>query len=137
MANGEALVERAKGERRAGRLRECADLYQQAADAFDFNGEVMRGAHAKRHAAEVLLHTGDAAAAHARILAVLGFYREREVGRLELANTLRVAALAEEGCGHVAEARMFWEETRGLYEAEGIDPGVAECERRLKVLSVG
>jgi hypothetical protein len=137
MASGEALVERAKGERRAGRLKECADLYRQAADAFDSKGDLMRGAHAKRHAAEVLLQTGDAAGACAGILAVLEFYREREVVRLELANTLRVAGLAEEGCGRRDAARVFWAEARGLYGAEGIDVAVVEADRRLKRLSVG
>jgi hypothetical protein len=134
MAGGEDLVERAKSERRAGRLKECAALYQKAADMFDSTGELMRGAHAKRHAAEVLLHTGDAAGACAGILAVLEFYREREVVRLELANTLRVAGLAEEGCSRRDAARVFWAEARGLYEAEGIDVAVAECDRRLKGL---
>ena len=134
MASGEDLVEFAKSERRVGRLKECAEIYQQAADVFDSTGELMRGAHAKRHAAEVLLQTGDVAGACAGILAVLEFYRGREVGRLELANTLRVAGLAEEGCGGRDAARVFWAEARGLYEAEGIDVAVTECERRLKGL---
>jgi hypothetical protein len=135
MASGEALVERAVSERRAGRLKECAALYQKAADMFDSTGELMRGAHARRHAAEVLWKTGDADGACVRILAVLEFYRTREVGRLELANTLRVAGLAEEGCSRRDAARVFWAEARGLYEAEGIDVAVAECERRLKGLA--
>jgi tetratricopeptide (TPR) repeat protein len=131
MANGDALVELAVIARREGRLKECADRYQQAADTFDSAGELMRGAHAKRHAAEVLLKTGDADGACAGILAVLEFYRTREVGRLELANTLRVAGLAEEGRGEVKAAREFWMEARGLYAAEGIFAGVAEADRRL------
>jgi hypothetical protein len=137
MASGETLVELAKSERRAGRLKECSDVYGQAADAFDFAGELMHGAHAKRHAAEVLLQTGDAAGACAGILAVLGFYRGREVGRLEMANTLPVAGLAEEGRGGLDAARAFWGEARELYLAEGIDAGVAECQRRLQGLGGG
>ena len=135
MASGEASVELAKVARREGRLKECADLYRQATEAFDSAGELMRGAHAARHEAEVLWKTGDAEGACKVILAVLAFYRTREVGRLELANTLRVAGLAEEGRGGWDAARAFWAEARGLYEAEGIDVAVAECERRVKGLT--
>jgi hypothetical protein len=134
MADGDALVELATVARREGRLKDCADLYVQAADAFDSNGELMRGAHARRHVADVLVGAGDACAARAIILRVLEFYRTREVGRLELANTLRVAGLAEEGCGGRDVARLIWTEARDLYAAEGIDAAVAECDRRLKVL---
>jgi hypothetical protein len=94
----------------------------------------MRGAHSARHEAEVLWKTGDADGASTVILAVVEFYSAREVGRLELANTLRVAGLAEEGRRGRDAARAFWAEARGLYEAEGIDVAVAECERRLKGL---
>ncbi len=109
MASGEALVERAVSERRAGRLKECAALYQKA-DMFDSTGELMRGAHARRHVADVLVGAGDASAALPIILGVLEFYRTREVGRLELANTLRVAGLAEEGCGGRDGAAGLWAE---------------------------
>jgi hypothetical protein len=137
MASGEVLVEMAKGERRAGRLRECADLYRQAADVFDSAGDLMREAHARRHTADVLLETGDVAGACTEILAVLEFYRQREVGQLELANTLRVAGLAEEGRGELEAARAFWVEARELYGVEGIDAGVAEADRRLRGLGGG
>ena len=137
MATGEGFAGWAKKAFKEGRFADAADFYRRSAEVFDANGDFMKGAHAARHQAEALLKAGDPAAASNCILEVVRFYRGQEVGRLELANALRVAGLAEEGCGHVDEARVFWSEARELYMAEGIDAGVAEAERRLKVLGVG
>jgi hypothetical protein len=106
---------------------------------FDANLEFMRGAHAARHQAEALLKAGDAAAANECILEVVRFYRAQErqgeeVGRLEMANALRVAGLAAEACGSAKEAAEFWGEAREGYLAEGIEAGVKESERRIKSL---
>ena len=140
MANGEALVERAKGERHAGRLRECVRTDIVSCGCFDSAGELMRGRMRSgmrrrcRRGGWVMLRRTPGS------LRCRGFTGNARLAGW-LANTLRVAALAEE-CrgGHVAEARMFWEEARGLYEAEGIDVAVTECdegegvERRLAIL---
>jgi len=136
MATGEGFAGWAKKAWREGKFAECADFYRRAAEVFDANGDFLKGAHAARHQAAALLKADDAVGARDCILEVVRFYRGQEVGRLEMANALRVAALAEEGLGHMKEARAYWAETREGYLAEGIEAGVAECERQLKVLAV-
>jgi tetratricopeptide (TPR) repeat protein len=137
MATGQGFEGWAKKARLEGRFAESADFYRRAAEVFDAAGEFMRGAHAARHQAEALLKAGDATGASACILEVVRFYRGTDVGRLEMANALRVAGLAEEDCGRRDEARAFWAEAREGYIAEGIDAGVAEAERRMRVLGGG
>ena len=82
-----------------------------------------------------MIKAGDAERASECILEVLRFYRGQEVGRLEMANTLRVAGLAEEDCGRRKEAFAHWTEAREGYLAEGIDAGVTEADRRMKSLA--
>jgi tetratricopeptide (TPR) repeat protein len=137
MATGQGFEGWAKKAWKEGRFAECADFYRRAAEVFDAAGEFMRGAHAARHRAEALIKAGDAKRASECILEVVRFYRGQEVGRLEMANALRVAGLAEEDCGRRDEARAFWAEAREGYLAEGIDAGVAEADRRMKILAGG
>src|SRR5882757_7270177 len=115
MAPGEGFAGWAKKAWKEGKFAECADFYRRSAEVFDGNGEFMRGAHAARHQAEALLKAGDAAGASDCILEVVRFYRGQEVGRLEMANTLRVAGLAAEACGRKKEAWEFWGEARAGY----------------------
>jgi hypothetical protein len=136
MATGQGFEGWAKKACKEGRFADCADFYRRAAEVFDAAGEFMRGAHAARHQAEALVKAGDAERASECILEVVRFYRGQEVRGLEMANTLRVAGLAEEGRGGWEAARAFWTEAGELYAAEGIDAGVAESERRLKALRV-
>jgi hypothetical protein len=135
MATGQGFEGWAKKAFKEGRFADCADFYRRAAEVFDAAGEFMRGAHAARHQAEALIKAGHAERASECILEVLRFYRGQEVGRLEMANTLRVAGLAEEGCGRREEALAHWTEAREGYLAEGIDAGVTEAERRMKMLT--
>ena len=67
---------------------------------------------------------------------VVRFYRENDVDVLEMANALRVAALAEDACQNHDAARALWDEARDLYAQEGVEAGVLECERRLGTVAV-
>ena len=139
MATGEGFAGWGKKAWRDGKFAESADFYRRAAEVFDASGEFMRGAHAGRHQAEALLKAGDAAGASDCILEIVRFYRAQEVqgqevGRLEMANALRVAGLAEEARGHTKAAGEYWTEARAGYLAEGVEAGVAECDVRLKAI---
>jgi Soluble NSF attachment protein, SNAP len=134
MATGEGFAGWAKKACKEGKFAECADFYRRAAEVFDSVGDFMRGAHAARHQAEALLKTGDPSGASECIQGVVRFYRGREVGQPEMANALRVAALAEESLSHAKEALEYWAEAREGYLAEGMEAGVVECDQRLKML---
>ena len=136
MATGEGFAGWAKKAWKEERFADCADFYRRSAEVFDANGDFLRGAHAARHQAEALLKAGDAAGASECILGVVRFYRGREVGRLEMANAMRVAGLAAEALGHGKEASGYWGEAREGYAAEGVEAGVMECDARMKALGV-
>jgi hypothetical protein len=48
-----------------------------------------------------------------------------------LANAIRPVALLHEAQGREAEAAPLWREARTLYEAHGVEAGVAECDAHL------
>ncbi|HSU19948.1 MAG TPA: hypothetical protein VLI45_09425 [Acidobacteriaceae bacterium] len=131
MSGADELIARAKAAVRRRRLDEAAELYWRALEAFEASGQPMRAAHIARHLAEVELEAGRLEEASLRIAAVLLFYRGRQVRRLEMANTLRIAALIDEKRGFRDEARQLWSEVREMYAREGVEEGVAEARKRL------
>ena len=135
MIGPDDLVDLAKAAERERRLQQAAEFYQRAIDQLDSAGDLMRAAHVARHLAEIELNGGNVEEASLRIAQVLLFYRGRQVPRLEMANTLRVAALIDEKRGFRDEAREFWIEALQMYAREGVDAGVAEAKRRLARLA--
>lgn len=135
MTGADELLGLARAARRERRLEEAAELYRSAMDALDGAAELMRAAHTARQLAEVEMELGRMEEASLRIAEVLLYYRGREVPRLEMANTLRVAALVDERRGFREEARMLWTEARDMYAREGIQTGVAEAQQRLARLA--
>lgn len=135
MTGADELVLRAKAAVRTRRLDEAAELYWRALDAFEASGQPMRAAQMATHLAEVELEADRLEEASLRIAEVLLFYRGREVPRLDMANTLRLAALVDEKRGFRDEARRFWSEAREMYAREGVHTGVAEAQRRLARLA--
>ena len=135
MTDGDDLIALGKDARRQGRLEDAAEYYRRAVDAFDAQGELMRGIHAVRQLAEIEMEAGRLEEASLRIAEVLLFYRGREVPRLEMANAVRVAAMVDEKRGFKEEARLLWSEVRELYEREGVRDGVVEAQRRLMRLA--
>ncbi len=139
MATGEGFAGWAKKAWRDGKFAESADFYRRSAEVFDASGDFVRGAYAARHQAEALLKAGDAAGASDCILEIVRFYRAQErqgqdVGRLEMANALRVAGLVEEARGNLKDAEGYWGEARVGYLAEGVEAGVEECDVRVKII---
>ena len=51
--------------------------------------------------------------------------------RLDLANALRLKALALDALDRPAEAALDWTEARRLYADLGVTEGVTECDARL------
>jgi hypothetical protein len=66
--------------------------------------------------------------------AVVEYYRGTPPTTLEMANALRVMALAEAAAGERDSAVEHWSEARVLYRDAGIADGVLEAERHVALL---
>lgn len=122
-------------ERDLGRLRAARDSYRNAVEESRAAEVPDRLAHALRHLADVERERGQVEEALTWSVEAVGIVREFPGTRpLELANTLRVLALAREAGGNFAGAREAWRDAREGYELAGIEAGVSECEARLSAL---
>jgi tetratricopeptide (TPR) repeat protein len=90
-----------------------------------------------RHLGDVHYEAGRTTAAELSYREALALYRD--AGRtkpIDLANAIRSMAVLKSDHGPVDEARALWQEAMELYAAANIQPGVAECTARLKVLAL-
>ena len=133
--SGDDCVIEAKSARRQGRLVDATALYVEAAESFLAEQDMARWAHALRHAAELAIRAGDTAAGLRDAQAVVAYYRSSPPTALEMANALRVEAMAEAAMGATANAKQHWSEARALYVDAGVVDGVAEADRRVAVLA--
>ena len=133
--SGDDCVIEAKSARRQGRLSDATALYEEAAQSFQAEHQPARWAHALRHAAEMAVRSGDAATGLREARAVIDFYRSSNPTELEMANALRVLALAEAAAGERDHACEHWSEARRLYATVGVPDGVAEADRRVAALA--
>ena len=63
------------------------------------------------------------------------YYRSTPPTTLEMANALRVMALAEMAAGERDSAVTHWIEARAMYMDAGVADGVVEADRRVAVLA--
>jgi hypothetical protein len=133
--SGDDCVIEAKAARRQGRLTDAMALYGEAAESFQAEGQPGRWAHALRHAAELAVRVGESKAGLHDAHTVVEFYRSSPPSDLEMANALRVAALAESVAGEGASALEHWNEARALYMDAGVAQGVLEAERHAAALA--
>ena len=130
--DGNALAQRAKAARNAGRLAEAIALYAEAAESARREGDALTLAHRLRHIGDIHLDQDRTDAAAPFYDEALALYRSRaDVRPLDLANALRPMALLNEARDQPEAARHCWSEARDLYAREGVEAGVAECERHL------
>ena len=133
--SGDDCVIEAKSARRQGRLSDATALYEEAAESFQAEQQPQRWAHALRHAAEFALRAGDGVASLRDARVVLEYYRSTPPTTLEMANALRVMAMAEAAAGETDNAMEHWNEARGLYLNAGVADGVLEADRHVALLS--
>ena len=133
--SGDDCVIEAKSARRQGRISDATALYEEAAESFQAEQQPARWAHALRHAAEFAIRAGDSQTGLREALAVLEYYQSSPPAALEMANALRVAALAEAAAGESASACEHWGQARALYLDAGVADGVVEADRRVAALA--
>ena len=126
------------GGRKEGRLADAAELYEFVAGKCEEAEAPLKGAHARRHAAErCCCRPGKCRRRSPQINRVMVLYDEEgDIPPLEMANALRVKGLVEEAAGNLPEAHAAWAKARELYLAENVPAGVEEAERRIAAMPV-
>lgn len=123
------LARQAAAEGRAGEAR---NSYARAAALSRESGAPLLQAHALRHLSELDRQADhlEQALAHAE-QAVALYGANGQGASLDMANALRLKALALDSLRRLQPARLVWTAARDLYAALGIADGAVECEARL------
>ncbi|MGA8027382.1 MAG: tetratricopeptide repeat protein [Bryobacteraceae bacterium] len=112
--------------------------YEEAVGIYRAEGDALKLAHTVRHVGDIQREMGRADLAEPCYREALDIYRNHaRTPPLDLANAIRGFALLNEQTGENDQARMLWEEARGLYSALDLPAGVAESSRRLALLDRG
>jgi hypothetical protein len=125
-------LETARTLRKGGDAAGSEEAYARAATLARAEGDDARLAHALRHVADLARERGAFGESLSAAREALAFYRAAPAGRpLDLANALRLEALALGALGLEGEADAAWREARDLYACEQVAAGVEECDRHL------
>jgi DNA-binding phage protein len=118
--------------RNEGRIEDAEPLYQSAVDEARRANDPIGLAHGLRHLSDVARTRGHTDIALSAGLEAVSTARAiAGLPALDLANALRVAALALQMHHRWTEARPVWTEARGYYAAAGVAAGVDECDAAL------
>lgn len=132
MQDFEPLFVAARQAANAGHADQARDLYAEAADKARTVGAAVALAHALRHVSDLDREAGRAEPALAAADEAVALYRASpDAAILDLANALRLAALAREALGQ--GATDLWREAGALYQDADIAAGVEEAQRRLNL----
>lgn len=132
MQDFEPLFVAAQQAANAGHPDQARDLYAKAADKARAVGAAVPLAHALRHVSDLDREAGHAEPALAAADEAVALYRASpEATDLDLANALRLSALAREALGKAATD--LWREAGALYQDADVEAGVEEAQRRLNL----
>lgn len=132
----EAHLTAAREAMAGGRTLDARNSYARAAALSRESGAPLLQAHALRHLSDIDRGADqlEQALAHAEQAAAL--YRSNGQGAsIDMANALRLTALALDALRRPDPAVAAWTAARDLYADAGVAAGVAECERRLEAAS--
>lgn len=122
--------------RNEGRPLDAASHYEQAATLARSVNDHHALAIALRHVADIVRDSGDAKRAFEASREAVSLYRGLGATPLELANALRVNALALRAACEDDKALPLWIEARRLYHSVNVLAGVEECDRYLEDLRI-
>lgn len=126
----EALLAEARAARCAGRAGEARESYARAGALARESGQNLLEGEALRHLSDLDREAGRNAQALSAAEQAVTLYEG--AGRpLDLANSLRLKALALDGLHRASDARPVWVRARNLYAETAVTEGVSECEERL------
>ncbi len=111
-------------------------LWEQAISLLRETDAVLQLAHKVRHLGDLHRHCGRLDDAESCYSEALALYREHDApGSLGFANAVRRMADLKERRGDAVQALALWRETRDLYAAVDMAPGVEEAERHIERLT--
>jgi len=116
-------------------LAPALQSYREAVAVCRSLGDAHVLAHTLRHVADIERELGEMSFADASLAEALDIYRNARPDHLELANTIRIAALISEGTDRMESAIALWREAASLYQAAGVTEATAACRRRIEALS--
>lgn len=132
MQDFEPLFVAARQASAAGHPDQARDLYAKAADKAREVGAAVPLAHALRHVSDLDREAGRPEPALAAADEAVALYRaSANATALDLANALRLGALAREDLGR--PAADLWREAGALYMDADVEAGVEEARRRLNL----
>lgn len=127
-----ATLAQAREHRQQGRRAEALLAYERAAEMARSAGDVQGLAHALRHVSDLARELGRLPEALAAGEEAVRLLKSVDGGRrLDVANALRVTALALDALERTDDARSCWQDARARYAQAGVEAGVAECDARL------
>ena len=131
-------ISAAREARASGDVRTARNAYARAADLARSAGERGLLAHALRHISELARESGDLTQALSAGKEAVALYRaEPNAKSLDLANALRVNALALGASEPPSDPAYLWREARELHVNLGIEDAVAECDEHLAESGAG
>ena len=131
----EKAIASAREARRVGRASDAIRDYKRASSLAREESLNELLAFALRHLGDLQQETGDFIQADQAIVEAVAIYRALNEGNpLNLANALRLHALAQEALGGTNLAIKSWKEAHSLYLKTGINEGVQESQSHLNTL---
>lgn len=132
MSKAQETIAEARNVRTAGDAAGAERLYRLGAELARAEDDTILRAHALRHISDLARECGDFTLALSQAEEAVALYRTAADARpLDLANALRLTALALEGLNSPHAAVPAWQEARRLYVQLGVQAGVDECDRHL------
>jgi len=126
------MLDKARGDRRAGRFEDAERGYRAAAAQARAERQQIALAYALRHVSDLARERGSAEEALEASAEAVQIYRaEADARPLDLANAMRLNALALTDAGRGAEAKEMWLEALELYSSAGVQAGVDDANAHL------
>ena len=132
VSHAQALHLLANVEHDIGQEDRARSLWEEAITILRDTDDVLQLAHKVRHLGDLHRHCDRLDDAEACYSEALALYREHDSpGSLDFANALRRMAILKERQGDSPRALALWRETRDLYAAVPMAPGVEEAESHI------
>ncbi len=107
-------------------------LWEEAISILRRTDDVLQLAHKVRHLGDLHRHCGRLDDAEACYSEALTLYREHDgPGSLDFANAVRRMAILKDRQGDPVQSLALWRETRDLYAAVNMAPGIEEAESQI------
>ncbi|WP_298097379.1 hypothetical protein [Brevundimonas sp.] len=128
----EAHLNAAREAAKEGRAGDARNSYARAAALSRESGAPLLQAHALRHLSDLDRAADhlEQALAHAEQAAAL-YSANGQGTSVDMANALRLRALALDSLRRAVPAQAVWKAARDLYAGASVGAGVAECDARL------